>query len=201
MRRKKWMQTEKKGPAKKQREPVKPIPRNHLAVMLKYLRRRKSRLARRNLHVLRMLYYTGLRVGEAARIRIADVLDNNQVVDNLKIRSAIAKGNKERSIPLSVRAGSAISALVDLHKSKNPDDMLIGVGPRQIEIIFTKTSKRCGLPRYHPHQARHAFATSLFRRGVRVPVIQYLLGHSSIKTTMTYLAILDADLRRAVGKI
>jgi integrase len=46
------------------------------------------------------------------------------------------------------------------------------------------------------HRLRHTFATELFRRGKHPKIVQFLLGHASIRQTMvTYLR---SDRRVAV---
>jgi integrase/recombinase XerD len=54
--------------------------------------------------------------------------------------------------------------------------------------------------RHFTHSWRHAYATSLLRRGVDIHVVQRLLGHSNISTTVRYLHLSDADLSEAVER-
>lgn len=48
--------------------------------------------------------------------------------------------------------------------------------------------------------ARHTFATNFIKRGGNVAVLQKLMGHSSIKTTMVYLHVLGEDLVSEMNK-
>ena len=52
---------------------------------------------------------------------------------------------------------------------------------------------------FTPHLFRHSYATDLLRRGVAPEVVQKLLGHASISTTIdTYSHLGVEDARRAL---
>ena len=58
-----------------------------------------------------------------------------------------------------------------------------------------------GIPRFGWHSLRHTFSTYGGNSGVPLPVLQYLLGHASVETTMIYThPLLEAE-RRAVEQI
>lgn len=52
-----------------------------------------------------------------------------------------------------------------------------------------------------PHSIRKGFASLLNKNGVQTAIIQNLLGHSSIDTTMRYIGISDSTKRKAVDTI
>lgn len=55
--------------------------------------------------------------------------------------------------------------------------------------------------RHYPHKWRHTYATELLRQGVDVHVVQRLLGHGSISSTVGYLHLVPDDLREAAERV
>ncbi len=59
-----------------------------------------------------------------------------------------------------------------------------------------------GVPgRHHPHKWRHTYATELVRAGVDIHVVQRLLGHASIRSTVGYTHLVVDDLRATVAGV
>ena len=74
--------------------------------------------------------------------------------------------------------------------------------------VYTRINKRMrevcealGLNRITTYAARHSFATILNRKGVPVSYISQQLGHTSIRTTQTYLGSFERDARVESAKI
>ena len=58
-----------------------------------------------------------------------------------------------------------------------------------------------GIKRFCMHALRHAYATRAIEAGMQPKVLQKLLGHSSIKTTMDrYVHVTDDSLHKAVAE-
>lgn len=50
------------------------------------------------------------------------------------------------------------------------------------------------VPGYHFHRLRHTFASRFIRAGGQLPVLQRILGHSSIRTTERYVRLFDSEV-------
>ncbi|NEI64551.1 site-specific tyrosine recombinase XerD [Rhizobium leguminosarum] len=162
----------------------------------------------RMLALLELLYATGMRVSELVSLP-ARVLD--QEGRFLMIRG---KGNKERLVPLSQSAISALKSYGRLLATENaamkeppesawlfPSASKEGYLPRQ---VFARDLKnlaiRAGLTPslISPHVMRHAFASHLLANGADLRVVQELLGHSDISTTQIYTHVLEERLQQLV---
>lgn len=55
--------------------------------------------------------------------------------------------------------------------------------------------------RHHPHLWRHTYATELVRAGVDVHVVQRLLGHANIASTVAYTHLALDDLQATVAGV
>lgn len=146
------------------------------------------------------LAWLGLRRSEVLSLKVADV----QVEDaTLVIRHS--KGDRDRVLPLPAKLQDDLRELIG---DRAPDQFVFSSTPDCHWSVngFTNCFKRhlqtCGLEnrKVTPHTIRHSFATQLVRRGVPLPVVKALLGHSDIKTTMVYVHVGQDDLKRAIAQ-
>ena len=74
--------------------------------------------------------------------------------------------------------------------------------PTHMLVMFKKLLQDVGLPRMRFHDLRHSAATLLLAMGVHVKVVQELLGHSNITTTLnTYSHVLPSMQQDAMSKM
>lgn len=158
----------------------------------------------RNMTMIKMLYYTGMRIGEIQTLDLEHIL-----WDSRQIR-VIGKGDKERFIPLNqnmmfmledwVSARSTLSyvksSALFVSMGKNHRGKRISYGSTR--QIVKATLKQAGLGDYSPHKLRHTFATQLLEKGVPLEQISELLGHSRLDTTLIYAHTNPGKLRSAV---
>jgi integrase/recombinase XerD len=162
---------------------------------------------KRNRAILELLYGTGIRVTECARLETRDV---DLAKGALFIRQG--KGKKDRMVPVLGRAAAALDVYLrearpELVRDTTQQAVFLskisggGLSPGAIELLVRESAKAAGIPaRVSPHTLRHSFATHLIQGGADVRHVQALLGHSSLSTTAIYTRIVAADLRGVIRK-
>lgn len=149
----------------------------------------------RNLTMANVMLEAGLRVNELVQLRLEHLWYNKEPVNTIIVTTDIAKGAKERKIPVSERLSSMLKQMNDrvwsAHICTAPDFAFFWGDPtqqmttRQIQrIIRTAGHAAMGLT-ITPHMLRHTFATRVLAKS-NLKIVQSLLGHSSILTTQRY---------------
>lgn len=120
----------------------------------------------------------------------------------------IAKGNKERVMPLHPKVVDALRAWRDDCPDARwvfPSDYGKVRGRVRSSSWVRNTIREvgiaAGIEHLHPHQLRHTCATHLVERGVDVRAVQEYLGHANLATTQVYLRVRPVRLREAVESI
>ncbi len=152
--------------------------------------------------ILEIMYASGLRVSEAANLRIDDIdIDSG-------ILTCKGKGNKQRKVPLGKSAIEWIKSYLANRKKKEHIErknlFVTNLGKpitRQTIFKFIKQyAQKAGLEEVSPHTLRHSFATHLMQRGADSRSVQAMLGHVDISTTQIYTHITDQHLRKTYKK-
>jgi len=146
----------------------------------------------RNRAIIETMYSSGLRVSEAANLKISCLhLDIGFI-------RVTGKGNKERLVPIGEDAIKQIKIYkenirVHIPVKKNLEDILFlnrrggQLSRVMIFMIIKELAKKAGIEKIiSPHTFRHSFATHLVEGGADLRAVQEMLGHESITTTEIY---------------
>ncbi|MFT3764756.1 MAG: tyrosine-type recombinase/integrase [Minicystis sp.] len=146
----------------------------------------------------------GLRQSELLELRWDDVDLANGV---MHIRRAIydgvidtPKGGRSRDVPMSAELVGALRLLPSRFAGQLvwPGEGGVNLTKGQCKWPLWRACKRAGLRLVGWHVLRHTFASHLVMKGVPLKVVQELLGHTDIATTMRYAHLAPGISRDAV---
>lgn len=140
-----------------------------------------------------VMYGTGLRISEAVALEVGDIDAARGV-----IRVRHGKGDKAREVMLSPKLYAALRCYWRTARPPLPHLFVSPktgkpVRPEAVRTAMRRARVDAGLKKpATPHMLRHSFATHLLEDGTDVRVIQHLLGHASVATTVRYTRVSTA---------
>ncbi len=153
----------------------------------------------RNVALLHISFYLGLRAKEMASLKICDVVDSTgNLKEELTLTREMTKGNQSRAIYLTnPKVRKALQEYIEhrkniegtyFHEASLFRSQISGkFSPNTMQLLFSNMYKDVGLEGASSHSGRRSFATKLLEQGVNIKSVQTLLGHSSIMTTSIYV--------------
>lgn len=161
----------------------------------------------RNQMMAIVMLEAGLRVAELTHLEVGDLWYGDEPVENLVVRSAIAKRNEERTIPVSVKLATGIRDIQSKHWAldgcnytayafymNKPNEKLT---TRSVERIIKAAAALSFRKIVTPHTLRHTFATRILAKS-NTRIVQTLLGHKCLSTTQRYLHPSADTLKAAI---
>ena len=161
----------------------------------------------RNRTMLLMTHWGGMRVGEIAALRYADVIaSDGSIRAEIDLSAEQTKGRHSRTVFISMKLRKELAAYVAAHPMKHGEHALFytqknpgrGFTANTLTQHFLYLYRGVGIDGASSHSGRRSFATALSSKGVGVRVLMRAMGHRNISTTIGYVDASDDMLRRAV---
>ncbi|MFD0559427.1 site-specific recombinase XerD [Stackebrandtia endophytica] len=164
----------------------------------------------RDAAVIAVLYSSGCRRAEVARLRLSDYDSSDRSL------TVLGKGGKQRQVYLTSQAvtrlhrwlawrgrgaGALFSPLSKAGRPRIRDGEPAAMTGQAIADILTRRSDSAGAGRYTPHDLRRTFIGDLLDAGVDLATTQQLVGHSSPDTTARYDRRPGRRRREAVDRL
>ena len=152
----------------------------------------------RDLSLIALMLYDGLRSQEALAIQLEDL---HLTEAQLRVHG---KGNKERLLPVPPDTIQALEHYLHLERplTNSPSLFVSLKGPQRgkpmtadgLRSLFRHHRWQSRDPHANPHRLRHTCGSDMVRAGISLPALMRLMGHSHIHTTMLYVQLSPQDV-------
>jgi len=146
-----------------------------------------------------LLYGCGMRCMEVRNLQLKHLDFDRKVVHIVQ-----SKGNKDRYVPLSEHLIRGLQSFIQIEQPKcflfegtsckDTRDFDGRYSQRGVQWAVREIAKQAAIRKdVHPHMLRHSYATHLLEDGNSILIVQKLLGHASIESTMVYLHVCQLE--------
>lgn len=148
----------------------------------------------RNIALVYLFLYTGLRVSELVALNKQDI-----TVSERKGLLKVKKGKRsvEREVPIPLEARLHLQEYLN-QREDSLEELFLSNYKKRISI----RSVQRVLQKYgtHPHQLRHTYCRTLVNAGIDISTVADLAGHTDINITRRYSKPTVSELENAVEK-
>ena len=166
------------------------------------------KFALRNRVMLLTGYWSGMRVGEIAGLKVSDVMNADGTVKaEIRLSAEQTKGRHPRTVFISQKLQDELQGYLALRKPTNLKEPLFvtagrkGFSANVLTQHFFWLFKQADISGASSHTMRRSFITNLASKGIGVRVLASLAGHRSIAVTQKYIDVNDDMKRNAVELI
>lgn len=152
--------------------------------------------------IFRLMYNLGLRVSEAVNLKYKNIVKKD---DYYEI-SIIGKGGRATKVKAPIQVLEFLLSQLDwlddkkdsfIFRNKNEKVLSRTTVYRNLTAMY----KKLGLAGTGCHILRHSTASNLLNSGTDVAVVQQVLRHRNIQTTMIYAKVEDKTVKQAYEKL
>ncbi len=162
----------------------------------------RADVAARNRLLIKLILFTGIRVGEALNLKTKDLIPEEDVY----LIRIVGKGNKARVV--MIRQSHINQYLDEWLRMRNCTDDLLFCNKKGTALTQAYVSRtverilmRAGIRKEKngAHMLRHTFATMLYLKKKDLVLVQEALGHASLDTSRIYTHFDKERLKEAAG--
>lgn len=172
--------------------------------------RKNSWKHKRMVAIVYLMLHGGLRRSEVVQLEVSDLDFKKKIIS---VREG--KGGKSRIIPFMTKElNKALVEWLDVRGKQSTTKLFTSIhthiaqGEKTNEItisainyLFIKLQKLTGIEDLTPHSLRHTFANDLISEGHKITVIQSLLGHEDVNSSMIYASASNQEQKTALKSL
>ena len=149
---------------------------------------------------IKLLIFTGARVGEALHAKWSDI-DVEAAVWTVQAENS--KSKKRRKIPLNKEALCVFGQLSALSNCEHVFTSSRRAGKRltTIDRFWQRVRLESGIPHVRIHDLRRTFSAALLDAGVPIFNLQSILGHAHVQTTLRYSNLSSSALQDSANTV
>ena len=166
------------------------------------------RFAMRNRVMLLTSFWSGMRVGEIASLKVGDVLnDDGTVKSEVRLTAEQTKGRQPRTVFIAQKLQTELQRYCDARRVTDLTQVLFltaGAKAFSANVLaqhFFWLYRKCSISGASSHSGRRTFITNLASKGISVRVLASLAGHRGISVTQRYIDVNDTMNGNAVEMI